>query len=157
MIHQRTNVLHSQVHQHSPGCGAVLTLALMCMLHGSLQVPGGYLSSNLGGHKMLPPSVALWSVITALLPFAATSSMPALCATRWVEKGVNRYSRASGSRVHLLASLAHPRHPCHPNSLTFQGLYPTPAACPNHTYVCTHVLLQGAHRRGRSICALRHH
>jgi len=47
------------------------------------QVPGGYFCSSIGGRRMLPPSVALWSTATVVVPFMVTS-MPALCATRSV-------------------------------------------------------------------------
>ena len=47
------------------------------------QIPGGYLSSSLGGLRTLPPSVALWSLTTAILPLSA-ANLPALCITRSV-------------------------------------------------------------------------
>ncbi|GAX80840.1 hypothetical protein CEUSTIGMA_g8275.t1 [Chlamydomonas eustigma] len=47
------------------------------------QIPGGYLSSSLGGRTTLPPAVALWSTTTALLPLTA-GSLPALCLLRSV-------------------------------------------------------------------------
>ena len=49
--------------------------------HVIVQIPGGYLSSSLGGLRTLPPSVGLWSIMTALLPLSAVS-LPALCGTR---------------------------------------------------------------------------
>lgn len=35
------------------------------------QIPGGYVTSRIGGRKILPGGVALWSAATAAVPFAA--------------------------------------------------------------------------------------
>ena len=32
------------------------------------QIPGGYLNSNVGGRRVLPTGVGLWSVATAVVP-----------------------------------------------------------------------------------------
>lgn len=45
------------------------------------QLPGGYLSSSLGGRKVLGPAVAMYSLATASLPLAA-GAMPTLCLSR---------------------------------------------------------------------------
>ena len=35
------------------------------------QIPGGYVTSRLGGRRVLPAGVALWSAATAVVPLAA--------------------------------------------------------------------------------------
>jgi MFS family permease len=37
------------------------------------QIPGGYLNSNIGGRKVLPSGVSLWSAATAAVPLVAGS------------------------------------------------------------------------------------
>lgn len=46
-----------------------------------MQLPGGYLSTRLGGAYVLPRGLALWSGATAAIPLVA-GSLPALCTTR---------------------------------------------------------------------------
>lgn len=46
-----------------------------------LQVPGGYLVSRMGGRKVLPAGVSLWSVATAAVPVLA-GTIPGLCLSR---------------------------------------------------------------------------
>lgn len=50
------------------------------------QLPGGYLSSKIGGRKVLPAGVALWSLATAGVPLLA-STIP----------GNNQISSATGA------------------------------------------------------------
>lgn len=45
------------------------------------QIPGGYLTSRIGGRTVLPGGVGLWSGATAMLPLLA-SSVPGLCFSR---------------------------------------------------------------------------
>lgn len=45
------------------------------------QIPGGYLTSRIGGRTVLPGGVGLWSGATAMLPFLA-GSLPGLCFSR---------------------------------------------------------------------------
>jgi len=37
------------------------------------QIPGGYLNSNIGGRRVLPSGVGVWSAATAAVPFVAGS------------------------------------------------------------------------------------
>lgn len=46
------------------------------------QIPGGYISTKIGGAKVLGAGVALWSLGTLLAPPAAQTSLFALCASR---------------------------------------------------------------------------
>ena len=46
-----------------------------------MQLPGGYLCSQLGGQRVLPAGLALWSAATAAVPFVA-HSLPALLTSR---------------------------------------------------------------------------
>lgn len=46
------------------------------------QIPGGYISTKIGGAKVLMAGVALWSLGTLIAPPAAQMSLWALCATR---------------------------------------------------------------------------
>lgn len=46
------------------------------------QLPAGYISTKLGGAKVLAAGVALWSFGTLIAPPAAQMSLGALCATR---------------------------------------------------------------------------
>lgn len=46
------------------------------------QIPGGYISTKIGGAKVLAAGVALWSLGTLIAPPAAQSSLMALCASR---------------------------------------------------------------------------
>lgn len=48
------------------------------------QVPGGYISTKIGGAKVLAAGVFLWSVGTLIAPPAAELSLMALCATRMI-------------------------------------------------------------------------
>lgn len=45
------------------------------------QIPGGYVTSRIGGRKILPGGVALWSAATAAVPFAA-GTLPGLLVSR---------------------------------------------------------------------------
>lgn len=45
------------------------------------QIPGGYLNSKIGGRKVLPVGVGLWSIATAVVPLVG-SVIPALYASR---------------------------------------------------------------------------
>lgn len=45
------------------------------------QLPGGYYTSALGGRRVLPAGVALWSAATAVVPIAA-ATIPGLCIAR---------------------------------------------------------------------------
>ncbi len=40
-----------------------------------MQLPGGYLAGTLGGRRVLPAGVALWSVMTCAVP-ALASTLP---------------------------------------------------------------------------------
>lgn len=46
------------------------------------QIPGGYISTKIGGAKVLAAGVALWSLGTLIAPPAAQNSLLALCASR---------------------------------------------------------------------------
>jgi MFS family permease len=46
------------------------------------QLPAGYISTKIGGAKVLAAGVALWSFGTLIAPPAAQTSLVALCATR---------------------------------------------------------------------------
>ncbi|MEW5305532.1 MAG: hypothetical protein WDW36_008066 [Sanguina aurantia] len=46
-----------------------------------MQIPGGGLSSVLGGRRVLPVGLTVWSAATALIPLAA-ASLPTLCLAR---------------------------------------------------------------------------
>lgn len=48
------------------------------------QVPGGYISTKIGGAKVLAAGVFLWSLGTLIAPPAANYSLMALCVTRMV-------------------------------------------------------------------------
>ncbi|PNW71660.1 hypothetical protein CHLRE_16g663600v5 [Chlamydomonas reinhardtii] len=50
--------------------------------YSATQLPAGYISTKIGGAKVLAAGVALWSFGTLIAPPAAQTSLLALCATR---------------------------------------------------------------------------
>ena len=46
------------------------------------QVPGGYLASSMGGRRVLPTGVGIWSLATVALPFLAVT-MPGEGGPSW--------------------------------------------------------------------------
>lgn len=61
-------------------------------------MPAGYLSTKIGGSRVLWAGVLLWSLGTLIAPPAAKMSLVALCATRViVSGGVGRGGEATVS------------------------------------------------------------
>ena len=46
------------------------------------QIPGGYVTSRIGGRRVLPAGVALWSAATAGVPVLA-GTLPSECPLQW--------------------------------------------------------------------------
>ena len=46
------------------------------------QIPGGYLNSNVGGRRVLPTGVGLWSIATAVVPLVGGYIPGAMRQTR---------------------------------------------------------------------------
>ncbi len=84
------------------------------------QLPGGYISTKIGGARVLAAGVALWSVATLVAPPAAQLSLLALCFTRMVVglgEGV-----APSAATSLLAKMMPPNERSRAVSYVWGGL-----------------------------------
>uniref|UniRef100_A0A7R9YQ47 Major facilitator superfamily (MFS) profile domain-containing protein n=1 Tax=Chlamydomonas euryale TaxID=1486919 RepID=A0A7R9YQ47_9CHLO len=84
------------------------------------QVPGGYISTKIGGAKVLSAGVALWSVGTLLAPPCAQMSLLALCASR-VLVGLGE-GVAPSSATSILAKTMPPTERSRAVSLVWGGM-----------------------------------
>lgn len=88
--------------------------------HRCSQVPGGYISTKIGGAKVLAAGVALWSVGTLVAPLCAQSSLMALCISRVIVglgEGV-----APSSATSILAKTMPPTERTRAVSMVWGGL-----------------------------------
>ena len=84
------------------------------------QMPGGYISTKIGGARVLMAGVALWSVGTLIAPPAAQISIWALCATR-VLVGLGE-GFAPSAATSVLAKIMPPNERSRAVSLVWGGL-----------------------------------
>jgi len=84
------------------------------------QMPGGYISTKIGGAKVLAAGVALWSFGTLIAPPSAHMSLWALCATR-VLVGLGE-GFAPSAATSLLAKIMPPNERARAVSTVWGGL-----------------------------------
>jgi len=85
------------------------------------QLPSGYLSATKGGRRILPMGVGLWSGATALLPLAASTGVPGLCASRALV-GLGE-AVAPAAAIDLVARSMPPGERSRATSFVFGGLH----------------------------------
>lgn len=79
--------------------------------YSATQVPAGWLSTRIGGARILFAGVLLWSLGTLIAPPAAHNSLIALCATRvFVRGGIGWATKARTHLAHRLGWARGLRH-----------------------------------------------